>query len=361
MENKNTPLLEEHEDLKAKIASFGGWNMPIQYTSIITEHNWTRENCSIFDICHMGEFMIYGDPVQTGIDNILTQDFKNADDNTCHYGFMLNKNAGIIDDVIIYKIEKDKFMLVVNAATTVKDEQNLMDNLHSGAIIENISEKTAKIDVQGPMSADVVEQLAGAGIRDLKYYRFGFYNVLGENVIISRTGYTGELGFEIYIKTEKAVELWQTLLKDTRVKPAGLGARDTLRLEMSYPLYGHELDDQTTPYEAGLDRFVDMDKDFIGKSKLQENTKKKLCCFVTDSRRSPRHGHKIFKNNKQIGFVTSGSFSPSIGFAIGMGYVEKKEDEINNEIVIKDDRMQINAKIVKRPFYKQGTFKIELA
>jgi aminomethyltransferase len=360
LELKNTPLTQQHIDLGAKLAAFGGWNMPIQYTSIITEHNWTRENCSIFDICHMGEFIIQGDPVAIGLDRILTQDITKANNGTCLYGFMLNENAGIIDDVIVYKIDKDKFMLVVNAATTAKDEQNLIENLLGGAVTENISKETAKIDVQGPSSADVLEKIAGKSIRTLKYYTFGDYDVLGEKVLISRTGYTGELGFEIYISSDKATELWQTLLEDDRVKPVGLGARDTLRLEMSYPLYGHELDDITTPFDAGLNKFVHMEKEFIGKNKLKNKTKKKLCCFLTDSRRSPRHGYKIFKDDKEVGVITSGSFSPSLGSAIALGYIDLEQAKIDNEVLIKDDKIEIKAKVTKRPFYTNGTFRMEL-
>ena len=226
--------------------------------------------------------------------------------------------------------------------------------------IVNITECTAKIDVQGPLSADVLEDIVGEEIRKLEYYTFSYFEVLGEKVIISRTGYTGELGFEIYISPDNSKKLWDILLKDDRVKPAGLGARDTLRLEMSYPLYGQDIFDTTTPYEACLSSFVDKDKEFIGKENLTEIVSRKLRCFVTDSRRAPRHNYKIYDNDKQIGIVTSGSYSPSLGLGIGMGYIDIDHSLIGSKITIKEDNVCLNAKIVGRPFYKEGTARIDI-
>jgi len=229
MELKTTPLIDEHKKLKAKCAPFGGWLMPIQYSGIIDEHNWTRSSATVFDICHMGEFIIEADPVKSRLDEIITFDLGTMVIKSCRYGFMLDENAGIIDDVIIYRIDDKKWMLVVNAATTDTDEVHIRKHLTPDTTLENVSSTLAKLDLQGPLSAEVLADIAGSAVKELGYYRFDNFRLFDENVIISRTGYTGELGFELYISNENAVELWNTILKDSRVKPAGLGARDTLR------------------------------------------------------------------------------------------------------------------------------------
>jgi aminomethyltransferase len=363
MENKKTPLFEQHNKLGAKCAPFGGWLMPIQYEGIINEHQWTRNNCSLFDICHMGEFLIQADVLSSKLDKILTQNLVNMPLKTCRYGFMLNDTAGIIDDVIIYRIEQDKWMLVVNAATASGDFAHLEKNLSKDNVkLENVSNSLAKLDLQGPLSRDVLMEIAGDEILKLDYYTFDYFKVLGENIVISRTGYTGELGFELYISNKKVLELWNLLLKNESVKPAGLGARDTLRLEVCYPLYGQEINSATNPLEAGLAGFVDTRKDFFGKKALERNQqqglKKKLCCFETDSRRAPRHDYQIFSNNQNCGVVTSGSYSPSLGCGIGMGYIAQPYSEIGTEIILQHENIKINAKVVKRPFYKKGSLRI---
>ena len=357
----STILIDEHKKLNAKCAPFGEWLMPIQYSGIISEHNWTRQNCSIFDICHMGEFMISGDASATKLDRIITFKFDDFACGSCRYGFMLNEKAGVIDDVILYKIKEDEWMLVVNSATTASDLAHLRKNLSSENSIKDISADTAKIDVQGPHSRDVLVKLAGPELNKLSYYTFSRFSLLGENVIISRTGYTGELGFEVYIKTEKAAELWGELLKDELVRPAGLGARDTLRLEAGYPLYGHELDVNTSPLQAGLMSFVDMKKDFIGKAELLEQQQrplnKKLCFFKTASRRSPRNGFKIYRNGKTEGEVTSGSFSPSLSCGIGIGYAGPECSVLGTNIVLKQDSVELEAEVTGRPFYKNTSLR----
>ena len=336
--------------------------MPIQYEGIINEHQWTRNNCAVFDICHMGEFLIQADALSSNLDKILTQNLVGMPLKTCRYGFMLNDNAGIIDDVIIYRIEQNKWMLVVNAATQAADFEHLRKNLARNNVkLENVSNSLAKLDLQGPLSRDVLVAIAGEGILKLDYYAFDYFSVLGENIIISRTGYTGELGFELYVNNDKVIELWNLLLENKKVKPAGLGARDTLRLEVGYPLYGQDINQKTTPLEAGLTSFVDMKKDFIGKTAIEKKQKqgleKKLCCFQTESRRAPRHDYEIFANNQKIGIVTSGSYSPSLGCGIGMGYLETQITAIGTEIILLLENIKINAKVVKRPFYQKGSLR----
>jgi len=358
---QQTHLSEEHKKLGAKLAEFGGWLMPIQYDGIIAEHNWTRNSASIFDIGHMGEFIIKGNLKASGLDKIITTNLDKAKCGSCHYGFMTADDGGIIDDVIVYKIGEEEWMLVVNAATTAQDEEHIKRHLSKDSEFNNVSKNLAKIDLQGPLARDVLKKNASPDIETLKYYTFGHFDILGENSIISRTGYTGELGYEIYIENKKVNDLWNILLKDERVKPAGLGARDTLRLEMCLPLYGHDIDKNTTPLEAGFDRFVDFDKDFIGKDVLLRDRKKgitkKLTPFMSESRRAPRHGYKIIVNGENVGVVTSGSFSPSLFRGIGLGYVSFPESKTGNNIILKNSDIEIKAKISDRPFYKNGSVK----
>jgi aminomethyltransferase len=362
MENtvlKQTPLYNYHKDLGAKLGPFSGWIMPIQYQGIVAEHGWTRQAGSLFDICHMGEFLIHADPESLESDKIFSLSLPSMPIGKCKYGFMLNQEGGIIDDLVVYRLQEDRWMVVVNAATKDKDFFHINNNASSGMIVEDMSEKTAKLDLQGPFSRDVLKQIAGDAIDSLLYYRCGKFKLLNQESVISRTGYTGELGFEIYVNTDIAGELWDAILADKRVKPAGLGARDTLRLEMGYPLYGQDIDDTTTPLEAGLGVFVDFKKDFIGKEALlkqrEEGLSRKLIAFISDTRRSPRHGDTIYSEEKQAGFVSSGSFSPSLGFGIGMGYVENGYDWIGAHISIRNERSELSAQITDRPFYRKGT------
>ncbi len=361
MDIKKTPLFEEHRKLNAKFGPFGGWDMPISYSGIIQEHNWTRNSACVFDICHMGEFIISGPKAAEALNKIVTMNVEKALLKSCKYGFMLNDAGGAIDDLIVYKVEVDKFMMVVNAATIDKDFENLKKYLPQNVNLNNISGEVAKIDLQGPLSGEIIKDVLSVDVSPLDYYTFSSYNFLGRENIISRTGYTGELGFEIYVEVDKAVELWNKLLSDERVKPAGLGARDTLRLEMSYPLYGHELNDETSPLEAGLKIFVDLEKDFIAKDVLlkeqREGLKKRLVCFKVNSRRAPRNGFKILKDNKEIGLVTSGSFSPSLGCGIGMGYVSPEYKDTGTLITLTDSKVQLEAEVIRRPFYKAGSLK----
>jgi len=349
-----TPLYDTHLFLGAKIAPFGGWLMSIQYQGILAEHLYTRQSVSVFDICHMGEFMLQADPALSGFDRIVTQNIISMPHGSCRYGFMLNEQAGILDDLVVYRIDKEKWMLVVNAATTLSDLNHLKENLSGKFHLENISDKTGKLDVQGPQSLDVLKNIFGNGLSKLNYYTFAEFVFDGDPCLISRTGYTGELGFEIYISNNKVIKLWETLLKDSRIKPAGLGSRDTLRLEMGYPLYGQDIDTAHTPLSAGLKKFVDFSKDFIGKDILlkeqKSGSKEHLICFQADSRRAPRHGFAIFDGGKNIGVVTSGSFSPSLSVGIGMGYVAGNYD-IGAQLVIKEADIEIPVKIIKKPFY----------
>lgn len=352
-----TPLYDNHLALGAKMAPFGDWLMPIQYQGILAEHAHTRKAVSLFDICHMGEFMLQADPVASGFNRIVTQNIILMPEGSCRYGFMLNQQAGVLDDLVVYRINKNNWMLVVNAATTAGDFAHLKKNLLGQFKLQDVSGKTGKFDVQGPHSLEVLGNIFGDGISKLNYYTFSEFTFQNQRCIISRTGYTGELGYEIYISTDYVARLWEVLLEDDRVKPAGLGCRDTLRLEMGYPLYGHELDTAHSPLAAGLIKFVDLAKDFIGKGALlneqEDGPKEHLICFQTDSRRAPRHGFAIFADKKHVGTVTSGSFSPSLSVGIGMGYVSGHY-VIGDELTVKDTNIEIPVKVVKRPFYQSN-------
>ncbi|MFH0839550.1 MAG: glycine cleavage system aminomethyltransferase GcvT [Candidatus Omnitrophota bacterium] len=356
---KTTPLFNEHLKLKAKMAPFAGWNMPIQYDGIIAEHNHTRSAASIFDICHMGEFYVKGDAVQTGLENMFSFSVNDMPAGRCRYGAALNEKGGIIDDLIVYRLSQDEWMIVVNAGTIEKDFSHLKERLKAGAHLEDRSKALAKLDLQGPLSRDILAERVNRDAAELKYYTFNYFDILGERNIISRTGYTGELGYELYVSAGKAAELWNSLLRDKRLKPAGLGARDTLRLEMGYTLYGQDVDDDTTPLEANLEKFINFDRDFIGKSALlkqkKSGVKKLLVGFRSDSRKAPRHGNSIEKGGLAIGIVTSGSFGPSVSCGIGLGYVDSAHAKIGEDIVIKSGNAEIKAAICDKPFYKKGT------
>ncbi len=355
---RTTPLLELHKKLGAKLAPFGGWLMPIQYISIIQEHHWTRQNAGLFDICHMGEFIVEADLSKSNFGDLFTIDLKSIPQNSCRYGFMLNPRAGIVDDLVVYRIANARWMVVTNAATTDSDEAHMRKYLSGDFNLKNVSSSLGKLDLQGPAAAKVLVRLAGEDILKLRYYTFGYFTVLGEKIIISRTGYTGELGYELYMPGQRIVELWNKILEDERVKPVGLGARDTLRLEMGYSLYGQDINENISPLEAQAEHFIDWDKDFIGKSALLEQKRgdnfRRLIYFIADSRRSPRHNYRILYKDKDIGVVTSGSFSPSLGSGIGMGYTEI-ELPAGEQITLTENAVSIAAKVVNKPFYKNGS------
>lgn len=358
---KTTPLYNEHLKLKAKMVPFAGWDMPVRYEGILSEHNHTRTQASLFDICHMGEFYVKGDAADGGLEDIFSFSIGNMPIGKCRYGAILNERGGIKDDLIVYRISKDEWMVVVNAAATEKDAKHIGSRLKRAAEFKNLSGKLAKLDLQGPLSRDILTESISPGIKRLKYYTFDFFDILGERNIISRTGYTGELGYELYISSAKVAELWNCLLRDKRVKPAALGARDTLRLEMGYTLYGQDVDEDTTPLEGNLERYVNLNKDFIGKGALlkqkKEGVKKLLMAFKTDSRRAPRQRYSIMKNGKEIGEVTSGSFSPSLSCGIGLGYVDIIHAKAGEKILIKSGPLEIEAAITERPFYKDGSLR----
>ena len=357
----NTPLVNEHIALGAKMVGFGGWNMPLQYEGIIAEWEHNRKTCSVFDCSHMGEFLIKGDAVKSGLDRIVTQTIVDMPLKTCRYGAALNSQAGVIDDLIVYRKAVDEWMIVVNASNIEKNARHFKAQLTKEADFKDISFQTAKLDVQGPLSREILMALV-PDIKKLAYYTFDEFIFLGHWCLISRTGYTGELGYEIYCPWAEAVDIWRGILNGARVKPTGLGVRDVLRIEMCYPLYGHELEEHISPLEAGLERFIDWNKDFIGCGALSvqktNGVKRGIGYVISASRRSPRNHHKISDpSGRIIGEIASGTFSPGLSAGIGIGFIEKNENILEKEIVFGDDKTVCAGKIVKRPFYKNGSLK----
>lgn len=357
---KRTPLYGEHIRLNAKMVPFGGWDMPVQYEGILAEYDDTRKRVSVFDTSHMGEFLVEGGAQESGLDRLVTQSLEDLPIHSCRYGVMLNEQGGVIDDLIVFRLAEKRWFIVVNAGTMPNDAEHFQRHLTPGAKFTNLSAATAKIDVQGPQSRELLASFI-PGIERLNYYTFDEFMILGEKVLVSRTGYTGELGYELYYPWDKMVSLWQEVLR-RGAKPAGLGARDVLRLEMGYCLYGHELSQEISPLAAGLNPFIDWEKDFIGKNVLQNTRQsgitKKAVGFISESRRAPRAGQKIYcAEGKAVGVVTSGSFSPALLRGIGLGFVENTQAVAGQTIFFGEATGRTAAQISKKPFYKQGTCK----
>ncbi len=357
---KQTPFYQYHQDLGAKMGPFAGWDMPIQYKDgILAEHRQCRESVAVFDTSHMGEFLFKGDIAASGIEQAVTFSIQDLAIGRCKYGLMLNDQGGIIDDLIIYRMAADELFIVVNAGTIDKDYGNLHQHIKDDSKLENISDKTAKLDVQGPLSYTVLSTILDDDISTLKYFQNRRISLYNEPAIISRTGYTGELGYELYASAPVLQRLWGALMLDERVAPAGLGARDVLRLEMGYSLYGSDMDDHANPLEYGLADFVDMNKDFSGKAALEQFIQNGLTmdrvAFQTLSRRSPRSHFDIVVNGQAVGTVTSGTYSPLTGTGIGIGIMPRNLIESGNVISVVNGNTSIEAEIVDLPFYEQGS------
>ena len=359
---KKTPLFQEHQQLKALMAPFGGWEMPIQYAGgIIAEHRWCREEAALFDICHMGEFLYEGDFEAGGLEGVFTFSVKSIPVGRSRYGFLLNESGGVIDDLIVFRLGLEKAMVVVNAATIANDFSVISSRLTGIASFTDISDVTAKLDLQGPHARAVLTRFFGDELGDIPYFTFRESSILGVTAIISRTGYTGELGYELFLPGDKGRELWELLLSDERVRPVGLGARDLLRLEVGYSLYGSDIDQATTPLEAGLNSFVNFAKEFQGKGALlkqqQEGVPRIKVAFKVASRRSPRHGYDIFSREEKVGIVTSGAFSPMLSSGIGIGFVPPAMAAIGSSLTIRHEKVCMEATICELPFYRDGSLR----
>ncbi|MDY7001535.1 MAG: glycine cleavage system aminomethyltransferase GcvT, partial [Thermodesulfobacteriota bacterium] len=300
-----------------------------------------------------------GNAARQSLEKITTHNLKSLTPGRCAYGFLLNPEGGVLDDLIVYCLRENQYMLVVNGACTKNDFAWIKARLPKDTSFKDISEQTAKIDLQGPKSYLVLENLLGQDLRSLKYFNFTQAEFQGGPLLVSRTGYTGELGYEFYLDAAKAESLWDTLLKDSRVLPAGLGARDTLRLEMGYPLYGQDLDTGHTPAEAGYQALLASEADYVGKDNAFR-VRERLVGLEISGRQSARHHNKVFlPSGREVGVVTSGSFSPSLGHAIALAYVTADAAEEEN-LLIDTGRSKLSAVNAKPPFYKQGTARVKL-
>lgn len=351
---RTTPLSDWHREHGAKMAPFAGFDMPIQYAGILAEHNHTRNQVSIFDISHMGEFLLSGKGAKDALNQLVTQDLNTLAQGKCRYGFLLKESGGVLDDLIIYCLAEDEYMLVVNGSCEEKDFEWISGHLPQGIPLQNISADTAKIDLQGPLALDVLEEVLGESWRHLKYFNHTPSSWNGAPLRVSRTGYTGELGYELYLPAEQALSLWEALAADSRVQPAGLGARDTLRLECGYPLYGQDLDEEHTPREAGYGFLLKKELDFIGKSGL-DVVRQHLVPLSIQGRRAARHNDKLLNvNGDVVGVVTSGSYSPTLGHSIALAWIDAgKESDV--EYLVEGARTNLPAQRTELPFFKEGT------
>ncbi len=357
---KHTILYDKHIGFNAKMVPFAEFSMPLQYTGITDEHNGVRTTVGVFDVSHMGEFTISGNDAENFLQLLTTNDIKKLAIGQAQYSTMCLENGGIIDDLVIYRFD-DHYMMVVNAANIGSDFQWISNKIKGDVTLRDISDETNLIAVQGPKSGGLLHGITDHNLSKLKFYHFIETNVAGYPVVLSRTGYTGELGFEIYGNDESILAIWDKLFdtQELQVLPVGLGARDTLRMEMKYTLYGMDIDRGTTPIEAGLRWITKFDKGaFIGRESLMDENieyKKRLVCFEMMERAVPRHNYDIFVNEKQIGMVTSGTQSPSLNKGIGLGYVEIEYANPGTKIDIDIRGRKKSAIIMKPPLYKQGT------
>ncbi len=356
---KRTAIYEAHVKLGARMAPFGGWDMPIQYEGILAEHTWTRTAASLFDTCHMGEFDLQGPTAQADLERLLTQSVSSLALGQCRYGYLLRDDGGVLDDLTCYRRGPDHFMLCVNAGTCPQDAEWIRAHVSPSTRFTDLSPQTAKLDVQGPESRAAFEEAFGTQLPDLKYFRFTDVALAGVTCTLSRTGYTGEWGYEIFFPVGEAVRFWELLLGQGRIKPAGLGARDTLRLEMGYPLYGHELSMERTPIAASRGQYVDLKKNFIGHEAVRRDLEKGVLRYLAglqlESRRAARAGDKVVADGREVGIVTSGSVAPSLGVAVAMAYVDRELCAAGQKLGIDAHGALLPATVVDLPFYKNGT------
>ena len=360
MQVKKVPLNDLHEGLGAKMIPFAGFNMPVRYSSDKEEHLTVREGVGVFDVSHMGEFMVRGPKALDLIQWVSSNDASKLVDGQAQYSCLPNATGGIVDDLLVYKMADEEYMLVVNASNIEKDWNWIQSQNEVGAEMEDISDDTVLLAVQGPKAVETLQKLTEVDLADIKFYTFVKGTLAGKEMIISATGYTGSGGFELYIKSEDAAEVWKKVFeagKEFEIKPIGLGARDTLRLEKGFCLYGNDITDHTSPLEAGLGWVTKFTKDFVNSDQLkmqkEAGVKKKLIGFEMVDRGIPRQGYDLVDaEGSKIGEVTSGTMAPSLNLGIGMGYVNKEFSFPESEIFVSIRNKTLKAKVVKPPFLK---------
>ncbi|MFL5726505.1 MAG: glycine cleavage system aminomethyltransferase GcvT [Chloroflexota bacterium] len=360
----DTPLRDRHEALGARLIEFGGWMMPVQYSGILDEHRAVRERAGLFDLSHMGELFVTGPEAGDALAYALVTNPPALRDGRAHYSMMCAPDGGVVDDLIVYRLGPDRYLVVANASNAQVVSDALAERLQAfRAVLDDRSLATALCAVQGPASTEIVAPLTDLDLGSLKYYAIAESQVAGIPAFVARTGYTGEDGFEVFVETGRAGELWDALFaagQPEGLLPIGLGARDTLRLEAGMPLYGNELDRDTTPFDAGLGRVVKVDKpgDFVGREALEkvaaDGPAKRLVGFEMRGRGIARHGYPVDAAGRRTGIVTSGTQSPTLGKAIGMAYVAPPDAETGTilEVEIRDQR--VAAEVVDLPFYRRS-------
>lgn len=357
--SKKTALYDIHKDLGAKIIPFAGWEMPVRYSGDKDEHLCVREKAGLFDVSHMGEFIIRGPRAFDLVQKVTSNDASRLIDGKAQYSCLPNHEGGIVDDCIVYRIAEDQYMIVVNASNIQKDWDWIVASNDMGAEMLDISEETSLLAVSGPKATDVVKKLTDMPVEDLPYYGFHYGTFNGmDRILVATTGYTGERTYEIFARTDQVVDMWNALMEageEVGMQPCGLGARDTLRLEMGYMLYGNDINDTTSPLEAGLGWITKLKKGaFNGSDKIKalksDGLKRKLVGFAMEGKGIPRPGYEISINDEVVGNVTSGTISPIMGYGVGMGYVPVASAKEGTEINIIIRNKSVAAKIVKTPF-----------
>lgn len=357
---KVTPLLNAYSQYGGKIIDFAGWALPVQFEGIIQEHETVRNAAGIFDVSHMGEIEVKGQEAFDFLQNLVTNDLSNMEDNQVIYTLMCYEDGGVVDDLLVYRFSKDYFYLVVNASNVDKDFDWMVKNSEGyDAKLSNISESVAEVALQGPKAQEILQKLTDTNLEEIKFFYCKRDVIIdGVNCLISRTGYTGEDGFEIYTNNNDIEKLWHTIIKEG-AKPIGLGARDTLRFEVNLPLYGNEISQDINPLEAGLGFFIKLGKDkFIGKDALvrykESGLKRKLVGFELIDKGIPRHGYDVQVNGEKVGFVTTGYFAPSLKKNVGHALVDAKYSELGTEIEIVIRNKTARAVVIDKKLYKKN-------
>ncbi|HRA74364.1 MAG TPA: glycine cleavage system aminomethyltransferase GcvT [Flavobacterium sp.] len=359
---KNTALSHIHESLGAKMVPFAGYNMPVQYEGVTAEHETVRNGVGVFDVSHMGEFLLTGPNALALIQKVTSNDAATLYNGRAQYSCLPNNDGGIVDDLIVYKIKEEQYLLVVNASNIDKDWNWISSHNNLDVEMKNLSEDYSLLAIQGPKAMEAMQSLTSINLAEIKYYHFEVADFAGiEHVIISATGYTGSGGFEIYCKNSEVIQIWNKVFEagaSFGIKPIGLAARDTLRLEMGFCLYGNDINDTTSPIEAGLGWITKFNKEFTNSENLKKQKEagvtKKLVGFELTERGIPRHDYEIVDaDGNNIGIVTSGTMAPTVGKGIGMGYVKTEFASEGSEIFIQIRNNKVAAKVVKLPFYKK--------
>lgn len=357
-ELKKTPLYDKYLEVGAKVIDFSGWALPVQFSSIKEEHIAVREAVGMFDVSHMGEILVEGENALDYLQYVLTNDISKVSQTKAQYAMICNEQGGVIDDLVVYQLEDDKYLLVVNAGNTDVDFEWLTQHKKDGVEVKNVSAEYGQIAVQGPKAQEIISSLVSNNISELKLFEFiQDVEIFGKTVILSQSGYTGEHGYEIYCYAEDTTAIWNGLL-EAGVVPCGLGARDTLRLEAALPLHGQDLTTSISPYEANMGFSVKLKKgDFIGRDVLaqqkEEGLSRKSAGLEMQERGIARMDYEVFnKNDEKIGYVTSGTQSPSTGRSIALALIDINETELDNEVYVQIRKNKVPAKVVKTPFHK---------